>query len=735
VQERVKSDLNDLDPKLLGCLVPLLACLDALGDDQGWENLQPKERHERTQAALITVLKQIGNSQPTLLIIEDLHNADQESIALLTALAGELQSTRLALLLTHRPHLQFAAPPDAPFTQLTLQQLWERSVQELLTNLLGPDPELEPLKAQITVLTDGNPFFIEEIIRELRHSGVLLGSLGAQHLARSLPETLIPPTVQATIASRIDRLSYEDKLVLRSASAFGEVVDLRLLETVTEMQPSQLHSSLDRLRNLELLSGVSAQPASSCRFRHALTRDVAYNSLAAWRKTALHQRIVGAIEALDDLRSTETLALVAAHALGGELWAKAFRCWSELAERAMSQSASGDALAACGNADQALRHLEDSDDTSRKRIDLLFLQISAHFARGDHAEVSDQTEKAFFLAERLEDRQRLVRALSLKAFRSWLNGELNGAISAVERAHAIAREVDLSELSINTAVRLGIHLSARGDYAAAVEPFEWSIKAIPESQISERFGFVSIASAAARSALARTLGELLQFERGRVLAGEAMAIAERYEHPFTLLYVTQEVGILHLRAGDLDEAIRVLSIGHRIALTMPVNLLRPAVMSELGAALVASGQLREGMELLVKSLDCARSLRLRPQFGQQLGYLAQGHLLAGNIDEARRWAREALELTQAYCERGDEAWIRFLLAEIAEQSDPAAAQIMFADVRDLAKRRGYMTLEKRSQERLRPKKSAELGILPIAEGDSVPTRRGRRATTVSTGEN
>jgi tetratricopeptide (TPR) repeat protein len=520
--------------------------------------------------------------------------------------------------------------------------------------------------------------------------------------------------VQATIASRIDRLSFEDKMVLRSASAFGEVVDLRMLGIVTNMQGKELRGSLDRLRNLALLSEAAALPANSCRFRHALTRDVAYNSLAAWRKTTLHQRIVQAIEEVGDVQSTEVLALVAAHALDGELWSKAFRCWSELADRAMAQSASGDALAACRNAECALRHFEQSDDIDRRKLDLFFLQIDAHFARGDHAEVSEHIDKAYVLAERLGDQPKLIRALSLKAFRSWLSGEPAEAIKAGRRAYKIACNVESKELRVNTAVRLGIYLLARGDYASATEPFEWSIEAIPESQISERFGLVSIAAAAARSALARTLGELLQFDRGRVLASEAMSIAERYGHPFTLLYVTQEVGILYLRAGDLGEAARVLSIGHRLALTMPVNLLRPAVMSELGATLVESGQLAEGMDLLERSLDCARSLRLRPQFGQQLGYLARGHLLAGDTDRARALAQEALECTLAYNERGDEAWIRYLLAEIAEQSDPAEGRSMLAEVRRLAKRRGYATLVKMCQEKLGPKDSSDLEILPFA---------------------
>ena len=273
---------------------------------------------------------------------------------------------------------------------------------------------------------------------------------------------------------------------------------------------------------------------------------------------------------------------------------------------------------------------------------------------------------------------------------------------------------------------MGTYLLACGDYAAAVEPFEWSINAIPESQIAERFGLVSIASAVARSALARTLGELLEFDRGRALASEAMAIAERNEHPFTLLYVTQEIGILYLRTGELDEAIRVLSIGHKLAMAMPNNLLRPAVMAELGAALVENGRLEDGIELLKESLDCARSLQLKPQYGQQLGYLARGHLLAGDVDKARRLAREALDCTLTYNERGDEAWIRLLLAEVTGRTDPSEAQRMFADVRRLAERRGYATLVKRCTKLMNGRGVAVSPKLNGGGGHGFSARKDRR---------
>jgi predicted ATPase/class 3 adenylate cyclase len=700
VRAKVITKLHDLEIELLPHLVPLLACLEAVSDDQEWGGLEPKARRARIHDALVAVLKRLGERQTTVLILEDLHDTDQETIDFLTALAGQLTGARLMALVTHRPQPRFEALAAGPAKEIELEPLQTGEVRELLDDLMGGGTALDPLKRQLAEMTDGNPFFLEETVRELVDSGVLAGSTGSYELTKTVPKSLLPPTIQATLAARIDRLSFEDKWTLRVAALIGDVVNLPLLRTIVAIDDVQLHRSLQLLCDLELLYDMRPPTGPSYRFRHALTRDVAYHGLPHWQQRVLHQRVVEAIEAETGAKPPETVAVLAEHALAGELWSKAFSHWFDLAERAMSRSASRDALAACEKADSALGKLGDSEDTIRQRIDLRFAQIEALFASGDHLSASDRVEEASVLAEQIRDRPRLVRALSVKAFRCWLNGEMENAVAAGTQARSIAIDARALDLQINTAYRLGAYLLGRGDYGAAVEPFEWAISAIPEARLNERFGLMTIAAAAARSALARTLAELLEIEAGRELARQAMNVAERFDHPFTLLYVTQEVGILYMRAGDIEEAIRVLSIGHRIARDLPTNVLRPAATSELGAALVDGGRVAEGIELLEEAVACARSLRLKAQVGQQLAYLARGYLLAGDAGKAEGIAREALDSAVSCGERGDEVWIRYLLAEIEGQRDPARMKMLVTDVQRLAGQRGMTTLEKVCREKL-----------------------------------
>jgi len=716
VRDKVAAKLQELELDSRLHLMPLLACLEAASDDPEWSGLEPKARRTRIHDALFALLKRLSERQTTVLLLEDIHDTDQETIDFLTMLADRLADLRLMVLVTHRPQSRFEAFAAGLAKHIAVDPLPSDDVRALLDDLLGAGVGLEPLKGEVTEMTDGNPFFVEETVRELVDFGVLAGTSGSYQLMRTLPKSLLPPTVQATIAARIDRLSYEDKWALRVAAVIGDVVNLPLLRVITALDDAQLHRSLQLLCDLDLLYDMRPPTGPAYRFRHGLTRDVAYHGLPHWQQRGLHQRIVEAIEAEAGAKPAETVAVLAEHALAGEVWPKAYSYWSDLAERAMSRSASRDALAACEKADGALKHMSGTDEVTRQLIDLRFTQIDALFATGDHASVSERVEEAFVLAEQIHDHARLVRALSLKAFRSWFNGEIDSAVTVGAQARAIAREANLVDLQTNTAFRLGVFLLARGDYRAAVEPIQSAITAIPEERIGERFGLISIASAAARSLLARTVAELLDFSRGRDLAIQAMSIAERFGHPFTLLYVTQEIGILYMRATDFVEAIRVLSTGYKLACELPANVLRPAATSELGIALAETGRIAEGLELLEDAVACARSLRLRAQYGQQLGYLARGHLLAGDVDKADRVAREALDSALACGERGDEAWIRYLIAEIENQRNPVEARIQLLAVQRLAIERGMTTLEKICGDQLQ-------SVPPLSPGTTFVARR------------
>ena len=180
-----------------------------------------------------------------------------------------------------------------------------------------------PLKRLLIERTEGNPFFLEESVRTLVETGVLVGTPGAYRLAHDVTTFQVPATVQAVLAARIDRLSPEDKSLLQSAAVIGKDVPAALLQAIAEGPEATLHQSLSRLQAAEFLYETRLFPEPEYTFKHALTHETAYGSLLQERRRVLHAHIVDAMATLYADHLAEQVERLAHHALRGEVWAKA----------------------------------------------------------------------------------------------------------------------------------------------------------------------------------------------------------------------------------------------------------------------------------------------------------------------------------------------------------------------------------------------------------------------------
>src|SRR5499427_7829709 len=229
VRAKVTGQVLILDAALQDTIPALLALLEALPDDSPFRTLDPPQRRQRTLEALKRVLLRESQVQPLVLVFEDLHWIDAETQALLNSLVEGLPTARLLLLVNYRPEYQHAWGSKTYYSQLRLDPLPPESAEELLRIVLGDDPSLTPLTPVLIARTEGNPFFLEESVRTLVETQVLVGERGAYRLAQALPNIQVPATVQAVLAARIDRLPPEAKRLLQTAAVMGNEVPLPLL--------------------------------------------------------------------------------------------------------------------------------------------------------------------------------------------------------------------------------------------------------------------------------------------------------------------------------------------------------------------------------------------------------------------------------------------------------------------------------------------------------------------------
>jgi predicted ATPase len=253
MRAKVTGPVLTLDETLQDTLPALLALLDALPEDSPFLRLDPPQRRQRTLAALKRVLLRESQGQPLLLVFEDLHWIDAETQALLDSLVESVPTARLLLLVNYRPEYQHGWGSKTYYTQLRLDPLLPVSAHELLQALLGDDASLAPLKPLLITRTEGNPFFLEESVRTLGETGVLVGEAGAYRLAQALPTIQVPATIQAVLAARIDRLPPEEKGLLQMTAVIGNEVPLPLLQAIAAMPEEVLHRSLAHLQATELL--------------------------------------------------------------------------------------------------------------------------------------------------------------------------------------------------------------------------------------------------------------------------------------------------------------------------------------------------------------------------------------------------------------------------------------------------------------------------------------------------
>jgi len=597
-------------------------------------------------------------------MFEDLHWIDAETQALLDSLVESLPTARLLLLVDYRPEYQHGWGSKTYYTQLRLDPLPSASADEFLQALLGDNPSLVPLKPLLIAQTEGNPFFLEESVRTLVETGMLVGQRGAYRLANPLDSLQVPATVQAVLAARIDRLPLEEKRLLQTAAVIGTEVPLPLLQAIAELPEETLHYGLAHLQAAEFLYETSLFPELAYTFKHALTHEVAYSGLLHERRRALHTRTVEALEALAPEQVAKQVERLAHQALRGEVWDKAVIYLRQAGDKATTRSAFREAVACWEQALTALPHLAEQQDTLAQAIDLRLALDNVLLVLGDPGGQSiAYLREAETLAETLGDQRRLGQICDAMSHHCWRMGDHDHAIAYAQRTLTVTSGDAF--LQARAQGLLGTYCFSLGDYRRAIDVLRQSL-AILEGELRHTRTGMMVASVRTRCWLSSCLAELGEFAEGRAYVEEAVRIAEAAAHPSSAIFAQNRLGWLVLRQGDLQHAIPILERALAQCRAMDTRLFLSGNLSNLGLAYALSGRVAETLPLLeqvVVSEDTA--LGGIPTMLK----VGETYLLAGRLEEAHALAERGLTLARARQEWGHQAYALWLLGEIASHRD------------------------------------------------------------------
>jgi len=696
IRGKIAGGLRDVGLSPDFFLPGLLSLLGVTTVDPAWTSLDPTVRRQRIGESFHSLLFAASARQPLLLVIEDLHWIDRESLELLDALIARLADQPLMVLLNHRADFAHAWPETATVREVALGPLPSTEAEQLLGSILGPDPSLTAIKATLVERAEGNAFFLEESIKALVESGALLGSTGAYRMEKPVEEISVPASVHSLLAQRIDNLSYEAKTVIQPAAVIGGTVAFELLlELLPRYDETELTSILERVAGAGLMRRIDGSSGAEWWFSHSLIQEVAYRTLLREQRRALHERILTCMEELYAGRPSEHIERLAYHARLGENWVKAAKYLHRAGQRAAHRSAYQEATVFFEQAIEVLDKLEQTRETLERAIDIRFDLRNAFYPLGEIGRDLEHLRAAERLAKALGDARRGAWVSAYIARDLALLGKPDESLSFGKKARDIAREVDDAKLAVLSDAYVGSTLYTLGDYRGSVKMLRRALSRLGPELAEDRFGLPARGSMFFRTWLIWSLARLGEFKSG---FHEALLLIEESRsssQPLSLAVAHLSAGFVSTHQENSDFAIPLLERSLKLCEDWQLTAWFTNVASALGISYARAGRHEEGLDLLHRAVERSRTLGIMVSHSMEMAWLGEAYLLSGRVEEAEAAVLAALELAREFREWGNKAEILKLMGDLDVAQAPvrvSAAESNYRQALELAEACGMRPL-------------------------------------------
>jgi class 3 adenylate cyclase/tetratricopeptide (TPR) repeat protein len=644
-RRKIAGMLVLLDDSLRGDLPLVFEFLGIADPQRPASRADPESRQRQMRALMARILAARSQAEPVVLVVEDLHWVDGASERFVIDLAEAVRGTRTLLLVNFRPEFDGAWLEASHCRVIALAPLGADAATELLRDLVGADPSLRALAERIEAHAGGNPFFLEEIVLSLAETGALEGRRGAYRLTREPGALTAPPTVQAVLAARIDRLAEREKEVLQTAAVIGKEFSLGLLAKVSATPPSALETLLQPLVAGEFLYERAFFPEAIFAFKHPLTQEVAYQSQLSERRGAVHAAVARSLAEED----ADALAGLVAHhwERAGEIleaarWTRRAAEWAEMRNL-------GEALVHW----RKLRDLVANVAESRESMSL------ALAARGNiiglgvwHGDPNNESSALF--AEGRELAIRLGETRALAQLESAYSGALSSSGDVQAAIEHSLEGLRLAELCGDDGLKLALRVTlvyayeVAGRIEDALELTQEVLRAPPADpkRGAGSLGFSPYAFFAYFAA--NLLTQLGRLAEARVQLERALALARELDEPDIQSLAHGFFCYLARCFGDAEIARSHAADAVRIAEALGSALSRTFAYRGLGISHSMGGEAQPAAAALENALKIARESRtvlwVEPYV---LADLAEAYVALGRVADGRRTIAQALEIVHS----------------------------------------------------------------------------------------
>jgi predicted ATPase/class 3 adenylate cyclase len=701
---------------------PYMARMMSLSLDEGNEavlrGLGAQRLKVSTFRAVRTLIERAAQRRPLVLVCEDLHWADPTSLELLERLIPLVDYIPLLLLCILRPERHHGcwriietAARDYPHrhADLRLRPLSPVESEVLVGNLLHVEDLPEGLRSGVLDRAEGNPFFVEEILRSLIDGGIIGHDevAGRWYATRDLVDIPIPDTLHGALSARIDRLKPETKRALQLASVIGRIFTYPVLAAIhsplrggrdscsaargfaraggegEKALDTHLLAHLVTLERAQLVRERAGLPEREYIFKHHLTQEAAYSSLLKRERRVYHGQVAEALERLYPERIEEQVELLAHHWEQAGQAEKAIRYLHQAGDKAVQQSAYQEGRAHLTRALALLEALPDAaspEERLQRAEQELALQVSLGAAclatYGAHSEAARAYDRARELCQQMGKTSQLGPILGALAVLGYVGAEYQNARTLGQEALKLAQQTGDPVLLAASHWRLGFILFALGEYTAAHAHLEQTM-VFHEPHHHQALISMCVAnpgpSAIAYDACC--LWCLGYPDQALQRSEEALTLARELDHPFTLGDVLSYAGCqLHVMRRDAqalkesaEELLRLPS-GMDLIWWMQGTLHR-------GEALAMLGQIQEGVAQMREGIAAFHAIGARTLLPGTLGSLAVAQAKAGQLQEGLATLAEALDLVAETDEHHWEAELYRLRGELLlMQGDDAGSE-------------------------------------------------------------
>jgi class 3 adenylate cyclase/tetratricopeptide (TPR) repeat protein len=652
VKRKMRERVSLLDENLKTLLPPLYDLLSLKVDDETYLKLEPKDKREKIFEALRDLLIRESQVRPLALVIEDLHWIDTTSEEFLDYLIGWLANAHILLVLLYRPEYTHRWGNKSYYTTIRVDQLSLSTSAELVQSILKEGEVVPELRELILTKAAGNPFFMEELTHTLLENGTIEKKDDRYLLNRKPSDIQIPDTVQGIIAARMDRLEENLKRIMQVASVIGREFAFRVLQSITEMKEG-LKSHLLNLQGLEFIYEKSLFPELEYVFKHALTQEVAYNSLLLKRRQDLHTKIARAIEELyPPDRLEEFDEMLAYHYSRGEDLENACKYLTLSGNKALRLHSPREAYGFYKDALATLRRLPETGERKSRELDTILLTAFPLSLLGYPEESLDMLQRGETLAKELGDNKRLARSHYHMGFYYTFHGNHHLGMRYAEDAFQEGRKAGDVDLAVRVAMGLVAAYIAAGQLEPLVGTARHVLRLIEETKReSDFFGTPYNPHAVFSSYCGWGLGQMGDFREGEQFLEKALRHASQLNDPMTSVFVEWLYGFFSHDKTDWGVAAAHLRkcIAHGEEAKQLIFVAWAWGM--LGNACAYLGDLETGKSYGEKGLAIQRDLGV--EYGLTMHYLLLGdtHFQRGDLENARVSLEEATRLSERHNER------------------------------------------------------------------------------------